>query len=863
MSSVLSHDMVGIEKISSVDYLEKTFDCYRDGLVAVAIDPDVDAPAFLRLSRRITPAAGGGWFTRAQAPMRDDRPGQITFSSGTTGQPKAVLVSNRALADVTDRLIAAMDIDGDIREYLGVPATYSFGLGRARVIAAVGGSLYLPEAGFDPREFSRMLANGEVNALSAVPTLLRLILQNPELIDRKAARKLRWLEIGSQPMSVEDKRDIRRMFPGARIVQHYGLTEASRTTFLDVQEATAEQLASVGRPIGSVEVRIDGDGHVCIRGPHVADGILTEDGLQPLVDADGWLRTNDLGSVDADGFLQFLGRADDLLNVGGIKVPGGLFEDRLAALIGPDAAHVAVVGITDPLRGQIVGVTHEPRVAATTLAAHAREVAGSFGLGAADVKVVQVAAISRTATGKVRRSETLAAISAAPAVSAKDTPVVTANPTAAAAAIEPLSEREREIAAIWREALGVETIGRNDTFYDLGGDSLSAITAMLRMERAGIPNEITQQIFEGRSVAEIAATVDGAPRAAPARRAQLSDAITITRGIMVLVVVAGHWLPYVLVRTESWAEPLMRWAGIFFHFGTPGFAIVFGIGLAFFSVPMFLNNPARLRTNTRTNIYILIAGVATLAIARGATLLMTAPERITLGSLFYSVLFAYLLLVAASIPLLRLIAHRREPILAALLLGLGSLTFSALIRQWWPDPLRDDGVNFIRLLIATKYGFPEMLGYVGLGMSMGLWFDRAEMSDRLPAQSILSGIAVLFGSALVTESLSLEHLWFAGSSSTPMLVAYCGLVLILFGAILHWIRGGLAAGALKVPVRVMLMIGILAFPAYVGHEVVMSVREILGAAGVIDAVAIFVPVAVFLIGFVIATRRLYRLHYGR
>ena len=103
----------------------------------------------------------------------------------------------------------------------------------------------------------------------------------------KIARRLRWLEIGSQAMSVEEKQAIRRMFPAARIIQHYGLTEASRTTFLDLQEASDAQLATVGRPVGKTEVKIDADRHICIRGPHVADGILTANGLEPIVDGEG------------------------------------------------------------------------------------------------------------------------------------------------------------------------------------------------------------------------------------------------------------------------------------------------------------------------------------------------------------------------------------------------------------------------------------------------------------------------------------------------------------------------------------------------------------------------------------------------
>ena len=107
-----------------------------------------------------------GWFDERLDPIERDAPAQILFSSAKiTGRPKALLISHRALADVTHRINAAMQVDATIREYVGVPVTFSFGFGRARAVAAVGGRSYLPPNGFDPGEIARMLEAGEINAL--------------------------------------------------------------------------------------------------------------------------------------------------------------------------------------------------------------------------------------------------------------------------------------------------------------------------------------------------------------------------------------------------------------------------------------------------------------------------------------------------------------------------------------------------------------------------------------------------------------------------------------------------------------------------------------------------------------------------
>jgi len=531
-------DLVGIEKISSVDYLNAVMACYRAGRVAVPVEAGGTAPAGHDFVERVSPEPGGGWFALQQAPIQEDRPAHVAFSSGTTGEPKAILLSHRALADVTDRLIEAMGIDGEISEYLGVPATYSFGLARARVTAAVGGRLFVPGNGFNPTEFAAMLEADEVNALSAVPTLLRVLIANPDIVPRKLARRLRWLEIGSQAMTAEEKQAVRRMFPAARIIQHYGLTEASRTTFLDLQEASDVQLATVGRAVGKTEVKVDAERHICIRGPHVAEGVLTADGLEPIVDSEGWLRTRDLGSVDADGFLTFEGRADDLMNVGGIKVPAELFERKLGELLGTDGLHIAVAGRPDPLRGEAVMVAYPSTLSAGRIAEHARAVAGEFGLGNADLTFVAVDEIPRTETGKIRRAvlveqhgDRASASPGAPAaVAPASAPTLTDD--------EPQTDREREIARIWCEALHLPAIGRNDGFFDKGGDSLSAIGATLAMEKAGIPKSLTQQLFLNRTIAEIAASEGGAApssavegrKAAPAPRAERGKAPPINDG---------------------------------------------------------------------------------------------------------------------------------------------------------------------------------------------------------------------------------------------------------------------------------------------------------------------------------------------
>jgi len=197
------------------------------------------------------------------AMVPDEDIAHISFTSGTEGAPKGVLLSHMALCDVIERVQSLMQMTGDVREYVGVPVYHSFGYGRCRHVASVGGEFYVPVNGFDPREVSQMLKDKTINALSLVPSLLRVFIHNPGVIAEEGAN-LRWLEIGSQAMSSEEKIAVRDLFPNACIVQHYGLTEASRSTLLQIDGADENTLASVGKAYGDCKIRINSEGRICI-----------------------------------------------------------------------------------------------------------------------------------------------------------------------------------------------------------------------------------------------------------------------------------------------------------------------------------------------------------------------------------------------------------------------------------------------------------------------------------------------------------------------------------------------------------------------------------------------------------------------
>lgn len=404
---MLGSAVVGIVAVNSPDFVATVFRHLDSGVVTVPLRGPDDAPRITAagVARVTVPAPGHGWLKAGHQLRDDDAVAQCLFTSGTEGEPKGVLLSQRALADVVTRLNEVMGVDASIREYVGVPVYSSFGFGRCRAVAAAGGRAFLPAHGFSPVEIATMLEQGAINALSAVPSLWRLLLASQSLFG-DCRHRLRWAEIGSQPMSRSEKEAVRALFPEACIVEHYGLTEASRTTFLEVHRAGAPELESVGRPRGSVEVRIGAGGCVQVRGPQVACAMLVDGRLKDPRDPDGWYATSDLGEL-RDGFLHYLGRADDLINCGGVKLQPVVLEARLRELLDTDL-ELAVCRIPNAVRGDGIlvavppGLDADDGIISRAVATAAQELGASAG-GA--IRVQRGAALPRTETGKVRRRD--------------------------------------------------------------------------------------------------------------------------------------------------------------------------------------------------------------------------------------------------------------------------------------------------------------------------------------------------------------------------------------------------------------------------------------------------------------------------
>lgn len=411
IKSLKTLDTLGVVSINSKSYVKTLLSNLSEGRVSVPLRSaeDMERLDATGTNKIIKPESDSGWLDQPYTSHGGDTAAHISFTSGTEGAAKAVLLSHGNLHAVVEQLIDVMEIDGGIREYIGVPVYHSFGYGRARTVLHAGGDGFVPAGGFNLAEIQKMLKAGEINAISAVPSLWRIFLSHRDMFGAELDM-VRWVEIGSQYMSGAEKAALRAALPNAKIVQHYGLTEASRTTFLRVHSEAETVLESVGRPEGKTQVRINSEGLIEICGPNVALGIQTKNEFIALGKG-AWLETSDQGRIE-NGYLYYDGRADDMINCGGIKLSPDLIENHVRQSL-PEIGDFCVLRTSDTIRGDaiLLAVTPDAESASKAIVDAVCTYAKGLGLSVMDaVQVRKVAELPRTATGKLQRKQLAAAL---------------------------------------------------------------------------------------------------------------------------------------------------------------------------------------------------------------------------------------------------------------------------------------------------------------------------------------------------------------------------------------------------------------------------------------------------------------------
>jgi amino acid adenylation domain-containing protein len=450
--------------------------------------------------------------TNPASPVRPDQLAYVIYTSGSTGQPKGVLGLHRGTLNrfhwMYDRYpFAPDDVCCQKTSVNFVDSVWEIFGPLAHGVPLV----IIPDAVLqDPAQLVETLAARRVTRLLLVPSLLRMILETDLDLHRRLPH-LRWWISSGEALSLDLVQQFRQRLPHRTLLNLYGSSEASAdSTFHEIPHDEPLTTVPIGRPIANTQlyvldahqhpVPIGVPGELYIGGVGLARGYLN----RPALTAETFVphlfgdeagarlyKTGDRVRYRPDGALLYLGRLDQQVKLRGVRIELGELEAALAQH--PSVQH-AVVALRDDPAGDPCLVAYLVAHPTTALAAadlrdHLRQKLPGYMLPAA---FVPLAALPLTPSGKVDRTALPPPSAALPG---PDTSPL------------PRTPMERLIARIWCEALALDTVTVDDSFFDLGGHSLLAIQILQTIEQAtGIKGQPTALFV--RTLGQLASDYD-------------------------------------------------------------------------------------------------------------------------------------------------------------------------------------------------------------------------------------------------------------------------------------------------------------------------------------------------------------------
>lgn len=306
--------------------------------------------------------AGDPEVDKALALLSGDDISDIIFTSGTTGRPKGALIAHRQATQNFGDWAVRVDLRAGDRYLIVNPFFHTFGYKAGWVPCLIRGATIVPQIVFDPAETARMIEHHRITFLPGPPTIYQSLLQQLAGSRINAFSSLRVAVTGAAPVAPALVQRMREELGMQNIVNGYGMTECGAIA-MTRQGDDAETVAQTcGYPLPGLEVRCVGDngedlppgeaGELWVRGHAVMRGYLDDPAATAeAIDADGWLHTGDVGTIDARGYLAITDRKKDMYISGGFNCYPAEIEKLLAAH--PAIEMAAVVGMPDERLGEV------------------------------------------------------------------------------------------------------------------------------------------------------------------------------------------------------------------------------------------------------------------------------------------------------------------------------------------------------------------------------------------------------------------------------------------------------------------------------------------------------------------------------
>jgi acyl-CoA synthetase (AMP-forming)/AMP-acid ligase II len=296
----------------------------------------------------------------------------LMYTAGTTGFPKGVMLSHNSFSTYVLENVTPPDPDIDERNILTVPLYHVAGI-QAMMAAIYGARTLVMERQFEPEEWMTLVETEKANRAMMVPTMLKQLLDH-ENFKKHDLSSLKVITYGAAPMPLPVIRKAMEEFPNVSFINAFGQTEtASTITALgpedhqitgtpEEKERKLKRLASIGKPMADVEMKvIDQDtgatlgpnevGEILAKGPRVMSGYWKdEEKTAKTIDKDGWVHTGDVGYVDEDGYYFLAGRSSDIIIRAGENISPEELENVIREHPGVD--DVAVIAVPDETWGE-------------------------------------------------------------------------------------------------------------------------------------------------------------------------------------------------------------------------------------------------------------------------------------------------------------------------------------------------------------------------------------------------------------------------------------------------------------------------------------------------------------------------------
>ncbi|NMO03167.1 acyl--CoA ligase [Gordonia sp. TBRC 11910] len=333
-----------------------------DLLDAVVVAYDDDHRSLAESARRVTVRLDD-LAASNHSPLDDGHPwpvldddAVVSFTSGTTGTPKGAVLSHDAVSGAAETIARCADLGPNDSTLVLVPLFHNTGFNdQLGAMLAVGASTHLLRR-YRTADALAELRRRPVTYLTAVPSILRLLTVADDADAAYATARV--VVFGGSPMPAAWSEELLTRWPQLVLLHGYGLTEFTSACTVLPAELITTKGESVGLPVPGVEVRIVGEtgepGEVWVAGRTRMSRYFNQPELTAAKISGDWLRTGDLGFLDADGLLWLTGRVDDVINRGGEKVLPAHVESKISAL--PAIAEATVFPIDDPVLQQRVGV---------------------------------------------------------------------------------------------------------------------------------------------------------------------------------------------------------------------------------------------------------------------------------------------------------------------------------------------------------------------------------------------------------------------------------------------------------------------------------------------------------------------------